>query len=255
MLYDERVKTMIYLKYPLTAKYDFEWVENNAMGSNPVLLAESLSRVIDLKPGMRVLDMGCGKAISSIFFAREFGVTVFATDLWNDATSNWKRICEAGVQDKVIPINADVHKLPYADHFFDVIICINSFNFYGHCDVFLTECVANILRLDGVFGLAFCGPPDEFDGIIPEVLKPTWKPFQSMYRSIEWHKRHFEKTTLFDIEMADDIGGDGGGLFMGNIMDDGTPDVSKEPFGYFRWNRLVARRNHIPADKFWEGGL
>jgi len=138
MLYDEHAKAIIGSRYPLTAKYDFEWVEKNAMGSNPVMLAEALSRVINLKPGMRVMDMGCGKAVSSIFLAKEFGVTVFATDLWNDATSNWERICEAGVQDKVIPIKADVHKLPYANNFFDAIICINSFNFYGHCDVFLT---------------------------------------------------------------------------------------------------------------------
>ena len=29
---------------------------------------------MELEPGMRVLDMGCGKAISSIFLAKEFDV-------------------------------------------------------------------------------------------------------------------------------------------------------------------------------------
>ena len=67
------------------------------MGSNAVLLAESLSRVMDLKPGMRVMDMGCGKAVSFIFMAKEFDVAVFAVDLWNNVSDNWKRVCEACV--------------------------------------------------------------------------------------------------------------------------------------------------------------
>ena len=35
-----------------------------------------------LEPGMRVLDLGCGKGLSSIFLAKEFGVQVWAADLW-----------------------------------------------------------------------------------------------------------------------------------------------------------------------------
>ena len=38
----------------------------NLMGPNVPWLAEALSHVLDLQPGMRVLDMGCGRAISSI---------------------------------------------------------------------------------------------------------------------------------------------------------------------------------------------
>ena len=54
---------------------------------------------------MRVLDMGCGKAISSIFLAQEFGVQVWATDLWISAAENWQRIRETEVADRVFPIH------------------------------------------------------------------------------------------------------------------------------------------------------
>lgn len=54
-----------------------------------------------LKPGMRILDMGCGNALTSIFLAKEFGVTVFANDLWVSPTDNWKRICNEGVENLV----------------------------------------------------------------------------------------------------------------------------------------------------------
>ena len=31
---------------------------------------------------MKILDLGCGKGLTSIFLAKEFGVQVYATDLW-----------------------------------------------------------------------------------------------------------------------------------------------------------------------------
>ncbi len=36
---------------------------------------------MNLKPGMRVLDMGCGAGFTSIILAKEYGVTVFANVL------------------------------------------------------------------------------------------------------------------------------------------------------------------------------
>lgn len=82
-------------EFPLSAKYDAEWVLADEIGPNALWLTEALCQVMMLKPGMRVLDMGCGKAMSSIFLAREFGVQVWATDLWISATDNWQRVCEA----------------------------------------------------------------------------------------------------------------------------------------------------------------
>ena len=62
--------------FPRSATYDPAWMLENLMGPNAVWLAEALAQVMCLKPGMRVLDMGCGRAISSIFLAREFGLQV-----------------------------------------------------------------------------------------------------------------------------------------------------------------------------------
>lgn len=79
-------------KYIRSSKYDKEWIEENWMGPNPLWLMEELVSNLDLRPGMKVLDLGCGKAITSIFLAKEFGVTVFANDLWISANDNFKRI-------------------------------------------------------------------------------------------------------------------------------------------------------------------
>jgi len=71
--------------YPLASAYEAEWVLENEMGPNVLWLTEALSRVMKLERGMRVLDMGCGTALSSIFLAREFDLQVWATDLWTEA--------------------------------------------------------------------------------------------------------------------------------------------------------------------------
>jgi cyclopropane fatty-acyl-phospholipid synthase-like methyltransferase len=44
-------------------------------------LTEWLAEALDLRPGMRVLDLGCGRAMSSVFLRREFGVQVWASIL------------------------------------------------------------------------------------------------------------------------------------------------------------------------------
>ena len=89
-------------RFPRSANYDPDWVLDNMMGPNPLWLTESLAESMDLRAGMRVLDLGCGKGLSSIFLAREYGLQVWATDLWIDASANFERICAAGVEDKSV---------------------------------------------------------------------------------------------------------------------------------------------------------
>lgn len=67
--------------FPRSQKYPLSWVIDHHMGPHPLWLAESLCDVLALRPDMRVLDLGCGKAITSIFLANEFGVQVWAVDM------------------------------------------------------------------------------------------------------------------------------------------------------------------------------
>ncbi|WP_181454730.1 SAM-dependent methyltransferase [Paenibacillus dendritiformis] len=66
-------------------------------GSAPLWLLEELCDHMELSPGMKVLDMGCGKGLPSVFLAKEYGVTVFANDLWISATENLRRFESARV--------------------------------------------------------------------------------------------------------------------------------------------------------------
>ena len=114
------------------SRYNPEWVLAGVSGgANPLWLTEWLTESLELKPGMRILDLGCGRALSSIFLRREFGVQVWATDLWFNAAENLQRVRDAGLDDGVFPIHADARSLPFAEGFFDAIISIDSFVYYG----------------------------------------------------------------------------------------------------------------------------
>ena len=71
-------QTLARPEFPRCDGYDLDWIIRGSLGPHPLWLMEWLCEAMDLKPGMRVLDMGCGKAITSIFLAREFGVRVWA---------------------------------------------------------------------------------------------------------------------------------------------------------------------------------
>src|SRR2546422_9945782 len=114
-------------RFPRSSQYHPEWVIANASGgANALWLTEWLTAALDLRPGMRVLDLGCGRASSSIFLRREFGVQVWAADLWFSVSENIQRIRDAGVEDGVFPIHADARSLPFATEFFDAVVCIRS---------------------------------------------------------------------------------------------------------------------------------
>ncbi|HWX39836.1 MAG TPA: SAM-dependent methyltransferase, partial [Blastocatellia bacterium] len=85
-----------------SSRYNPEWVIASASGgANPLWLTEWLTNALTLRPGMRLLDLGCGRAASSIFLRREFDVQVWATDLWFSVSENLQRIRDAGVDDGV----------------------------------------------------------------------------------------------------------------------------------------------------------
>ena len=97
-------------RFPSASAYDLQWLLDNAMAGPPVLcLAEWLANAMDLRPGMRVLDLGCGRATSSIFLAKEFGVTVWAANLWTKPTENHVLIDQVGMSAHFFPLHAEAH--------------------------------------------------------------------------------------------------------------------------------------------------
>ena len=196
-------------RFPRSAKYDPEWVLKGWMGPNVLWLTEWLCEKMGLKPGMRVLDMGCGKALSSIFLAKEYGVQVWANDLWVSAAENWGRIREAGLEDKVYPVHAEAHDLPYAEGFFDAIVSLDSYQYYGTDDLYLTY-FYKFLKPGGQIGIVVPGLTKEIEGQPPEHLtRPRkdgsvfWVDECWCFHTAAWWQRHWSKLSIIK-----DVGSD-----------------------------------------------
>ena len=194
-------KRLLSESFPRAAKYHPDWVIANGMGSNTLWLTEWLCSAMDLKPGQRVLDLGCGRALSSIFLAREFDVQVWATDLWISASENSERIADAELGDRVFPIHSDARALPFAAGFFDAILSIDSFSYYGTDNMYLNY-LANFVKPKGLIGIAGAGMVDEFE-TVPDHLRQMWSEDFWCLHSADWWQRHWGRTGIVDVELSD----------------------------------------------------
>jgi cyclopropane fatty-acyl-phospholipid synthase-like methyltransferase len=150
---------------------------------------------------MRVLDLGCGRGASSIFLHREFGVQVHSVDLWFNPTERLQRIRDAGAEGGVIPLHADARDLPFAHGFFDAIVSIDSFVYYGTDDLFLAS-IARYVKPGGQLAIAGAGLMRECDEV-PEHLRGWWEPSMWCLHSPAWWARHWGRTGLVEVECAD----------------------------------------------------
>lgn len=235
-------------RFPRSSKYNPEWIVASASGgANSLWLTEWLTSAMDLQPGMRVLDLGCGRAASSIFLHREFGVEVGAADLWFDPAENQERIRNAGVQGGVIPIWADARFLPFEPESFDAIICLDSFTYFGTDDLYLNY-LAQFVKPGGQMAMAGAGLVQEIGGEVPDHLKGWWTHDLWALHSATWWRRHWERTGIVDIETADTME-DGWKVWLDwhrTVAPENATEVHaiEEDAGrYLGYIRVVGRRN------------
>ncbi len=237
-------------EFPLSSKYDHKWLTEECFGANPLWLAEWLCRDIKLESGMRVLDLGCGKARSSIFLAKEFGVEVWAADLWVDPTDNFESIKEFGLENKVFPISADSHKLPFPHNFFDAILSFDAIQYFG-TDMLFLPTIVQYLKPTGQIGFASPGMTKEFSREIPEHLKPLWTSDFWCLRSSDWWFEHWNRTGLVDIDFAETMD-DGWKLWekwakVGNSTDWYLQAIKEDAGRHLGYIKMLARRREDTA--------
>ena len=106
-------------------KYGAFFTKEYMMGPNALRLLDEMLGRYPLETKGRVLDLGCGTGLSSMFLAKETGAQVFAVDLWCSATDNYRRFCRWNVGENTVPVHADHNgifahgmrrKIPVCDH-------------------------------------------------------------------------------------------------------------------------------------------
>jgi cyclopropane fatty-acyl-phospholipid synthase-like methyltransferase len=241
-------------QFPRSAVYHPDWIAAGVSGgANPLWLAEWLAGALALRPGMRVLDLGCGRAMSSIFLHREFGVQVWATDLWFSASENLQRIRDAGVENGVFPIHADARALPFAAEFFDAIVGLDSFMYFGTDDLYLNA-LARFVKPGGLVGIAGAGLMREVDGSVPDHLRKWWTTDVWCLHSAAWWQRHWKRTGILAEVVADTMP-DGWQRWLDwhqSIAPDNAAEIEAleaDRGAYLGYVRAVGRRAPVHLDE------
>jgi cyclopropane fatty-acyl-phospholipid synthase-like methyltransferase len=180
--------------------YDTDWLLRVSTVANVAWMTESLADVMGFEPGMRVLDVGCGRGGSSIFLAREYGVTVYAVDTLIRPDEIFANVEAYGMVDRVIPLHGDARRLPFPSRYFDAVVGIGAFQYFATDNMFLTV-LSKFVRPGGRIGMVSEGLVREIS-YAPDYYSPSWRGTFPVLHSPDWWQQHWERAG-FVVELAD----------------------------------------------------
>lgn len=168
-----------------------DYLNENMMGPNALIIIKELMNGLSLKKGTRVLDLGCGKGLSTAFLAKEYGVEVFAVDLWICANENYQRFCKQNLANQVVPLQLDALNLPFPEKFFDAVISVDAYHYFGNNDTYFKNILRPLLKDEALVAIAIPGMKMEID-TIPKEMESLWdKEALKMWHSINWWQPKF----------------------------------------------------------------
>ena len=170
------------MKCPKSAKYHTSALLQKIMGPNPMKLEEELLVDHQIPSGAVVCDLGSGQGLTSVFLAKEYGFTVYAADLWSDPEDNRMFFDEMGLKkDQIIPVKADATNLPFEKEFFDAVVSIDSYNYFGRDERYLDDKLLPFVKKGGYVYIAIPGMKKDCHDHLPKELLLSWTPEQLEY--------------------------------------------------------------------------
>lgn len=177
------------MKYTKSEKYNTPDITGKIMGPNPIKLTEELLNDNLIAPHSRVCDLGSGMGVTSLFIAREYGFHVYAADLWSEPEDNQAFFASYGLtENQIIAVRADAINLPFEHEFFDAVVSVDSYNYFGRDDTYLDNKLLPYVKSGGYIYIAIPGLKRDFpnDNYPPEMLL-SWTPEQLAYmRDIDY---------------------------------------------------------------------
>ena len=177
-------------------KYTQYFTKDYLMGPNSFLLLDELLRRSPSDVCYdRTLDLGCGMALTSVFLANETPAkSVYAFDLWVDAADNLKRIRSLNLEDKIIPIHGDALDMPFARGYFDAVVSVDSYHYFGCKEGIFADKILPFVRPGGTVMIAVPGLREEPCGDL-RTLFETWAEGDDSlcFKTVDWWKALLEK--------------------------------------------------------------
>ena len=156
-------------------KYRKYFTKDYLMGPNSFRLLEELIRRAPSDARFhRTLDLGCGFALTSLFIANETDAEqVYAYDLWIPATENYARIRENRLEDRVIPIHGDAMDMPFAHDYFDAIVSVDAYHYFGCREGVFAEKILPFVKKGAYVMIAVPGLKEQPEGERKQLFE-TW---------------------------------------------------------------------------------
>ena len=147
----------------------------------------------------------------------------------------------------MFPVHADARALPFAAGFFDAVLSIDSFPYYGTDDLYLNY-LARFVKPGGVIAIAGAGLTREIEDRLPNHLRDWWTQDLWCLHSANWWRRHWERTGIVSMELADTMP-EGSKLWCDWHKSEHPANVTEiqaleaDQGQYLGYVRVVARRN------------
>ena len=189
------------MNFPKANSFSTSIMRERSMGPNPLKLCEELLAYGNIHAGSVVLDLGSGAGLTSALMVRECGFTVYAADLWSDPSDNMRFFEECGLTNRqAIPLKADAAALPFAHGFFDAVVSVDSYNYFGRDPRYLGEHLLPLVKRGGELLFAIPGMVRDCHDDLPAGLLVSWTPEQLDYmHDMAWWRANLEQTEGVDI--------------------------------------------------------
>ena len=166
-------------EYPRSRKYSTAAFMSRLSGPNPIKLTEELLENSALRSGSVVCDLGCGKGLTSVFLAKEYGLKVYAVDSLSDPEENRRFFTSQGLlSSHVLPLKTELKDAPVEKEFFDAVINVGAFNYYESNGAYLQESILPYVKQGGYIYIAVLGMVNDCHDALPEELLLSWTPEQ-----------------------------------------------------------------------------
>lgn len=181
------------------------------MGPNSVRILEELIRKypLNLTTEDKVLDLGCGKGLSSYVIACETPAKIYACDLWITSEENAVRLQEWGIHEQVIPVRENANALHFNEKMFQAMVSIDAYHYFGTENTFFSEKILPFLNEKAVALIGIPGVKNAYSGRSQELLSAWLGDEAYMFRSpTEWkeiigaHER-IESVEMWEMECFD----------------------------------------------------
>lgn len=180
----------------------FLQIENpNAWGPGSFEMAFSLTRAINIQPGMRILEVGGGSGQIAATLAKHWDVSVVTLEPWSDGSEIRDAASKEGVGNRVLPVRITAQNLPFAAETFDAVISIGSFEMIGDKRPQALSEMVRVAKVGAMIGVAepMCRT-DTAPGDLAVLDEEHGLEFQKYLRTVEWCSNIFK---LYDLTVTE----------------------------------------------------